>query len=123
MISLELAMKIHHRVAAASGGDFGLRDEGLLLGALAAPYQTFDGEPLYPTPIDRAVRLGSSVVRNHPFVDGNKRTGVILMLTLLAAEGALPDLSNEDVVNIGLGLASGSMTDDELAELIRSRLV
>lgn len=122
MISLELALKIHHRVALLSGGDEGVRDEGLLLGALAAPYQTFGGVELYPTPLEKAVRLGSSIIRNHPFVDGNKRTGVVLMLTLLAALGVTPRLENSDVVRIGLGIASGRMTDGELLSFLRERV-
>ncbi len=122
MIDLNLALEIHHRVAEISGGDVGVRDEGLLLGALAAPYQTFGGCELYPTPLDKAVRLGSSVIRNHPFVDGNKRTGVVLMLTLLRALGVKPTLTNDDVVKIGLGLASGEMTDGELHELLASKI-
>lgn len=122
MITLSLATQIHHRVAALSGGDVGIRDEGLLLGALAAPYQTFGGCELYPTPLDKAVRLGSSVIRNHPFVDGNKRTGVVLMLTLLRALGVKPALTNADVVKIGLGVASGEMSDAELHAFLASKI-
>ena len=122
MISLSAVLEIHRRIAALSGGDVGLRDEGLLLGALAAPYQTFGGAELYPTAVEKAVRLGSSVIRNHPFVDGNKRVGVVLMLTFLRINGLYPALDNADVVRIGLGVASGVMSDAELTELIRSRL-
>jgi death-on-curing protein len=61
----------------------GIRDEGLLQSAIQRPFQTFGGEDLYPTDYEKAAALGESLIENHPFVDGNKRTGYILMKALL----------------------------------------
>ncbi|MBI4313182.1 MAG: type II toxin-antitoxin system death-on-curing family toxin [Candidatus Omnitrophica bacterium] len=64
---------IYRRVIEEAGGDAGLRDEGLLRSALARPQATFDGQDLYPGIFEKAAALAESIVRNHPFVDGNKR--------------------------------------------------
>jgi len=77
---------LHCALIDAHGGDAGLRDEGLLDSALAAPFQTFDNKPLLPAIQQRAARLGYGIISNHPFVDGNKRTGAHVMLTMLANE-------------------------------------
>ncbi|WP_337665616.1 type II toxin-antitoxin system death-on-curing family toxin [Pseudoruminococcus massiliensis] len=60
---------------------------GLLESALEAPLQTFDGKDLYPALIQKATRLGHSIISNHPFIDGNKRIGIHTMLVFLAANG------------------------------------
>lgn len=78
-------LELQRQLIITSGGSPGLRDLGLLEAALSQPRQTFAGEDLYPTVIDKAACLGFSLVTNHPFVDGNKRIGhaateVMLML-------------------------------------------
>lgn len=67
------ALLVHRRVIEETGGSPGLRDEGLLQSALARPQATFSGQDLYPTLFEKAAALAESIVRNHPFVDGNKR--------------------------------------------------
>lgn len=64
---------IYRRVIEETGGDFGIRDEGLLRAALARPHASFGGKDLYPTFFEKAAALLESIVRNHPLVDGNKR--------------------------------------------------
>ena len=64
---------IYRRVIEDTGGDFGIRDEGLLRSALARPQTSFGGQDLYPTLFEKAAALLESIVRNHPFIDGNKR--------------------------------------------------
>lgn len=122
MISFDTAMKIHALVAERTGGAAGLRDRGLLEGALASPYQSFGGVELYPTPLHKAVHLGYSVITCHPFVDGNKRIGVVLMLTMLRAMGVSYSLSHDDVVYIGLGVASGALREDGLYEFMSAHI-
>ena len=75
---------LHKDVIAQSGGSSEIRDEGLLESALNAPCQTFSGMELYPTIVDKAARLGYSLIKNHAFVDGNKRIGAHAMLVFLA---------------------------------------
>lgn len=64
-----------------------MRDDGLLEAALAAPFQSYDGQPVYPALAGQAARLGFGLVQNQPFVDGNKRAGAHVMLVFLALNG------------------------------------
>ena len=87
ILSKEQVILLHESLIKAFGGHPGLRDEGLLDSALAAPFQSFSGESAYPSPQAKAARLGFGIIRNHPFVDGNKRTGTHVMLVFLALNG------------------------------------
>lgn len=78
------------------GGAAGVRDEGLLESAIARPYQTFDGAELYPTAIEKAAALAESLIINHPYVDGNKRTGFLAMFAMLELNG-FQLVANEEV--------------------------
>lgn len=77
--------------------------------ALNNAYSTFGGEELYKSKEEKAASLGFSLISNRAFVDGNKRIGVYVMLTFLEAEGISIDCSNDDVVELGLSVASGTM--------------
>ena len=83
---------LHEQLLQEFGGTPGVRDEGLLDSALAAPFQTFDGQSLYPSVQAKAAQLGFGLVCNHPFVDGNKRIGTHVMLVLSCAEWHRPFL-------------------------------
>ena len=78
---------LHEQLIAETGGSSGLRDEGMLDSALNAPFQTFGGEDIYPSLQQKAARLCFGLVKNHPFVDGNKRIGAHVMLVFLALNG------------------------------------
>lgn len=73
MISLKLAKELNEIIAKVSGGSAGIRDIRSLLSALNRPIQTFDGEDLYPTAIEKSAAIIESIIINHPFIDGNKR--------------------------------------------------
>jgi len=83
MIDLEFALKIHDRSINDYGGSQGIRDKGLLLAALAKPYATFDQQALYPSPTEKAAAVFESIIINHPFMDGNKRTAYVLLRATL----------------------------------------
>ena len=87
MITIALAERFHTRSIEEFGGGHGLRDKGALEAALARPYQTFGGEDLYPTVAGKAAALMEAIVIRHPWVDGNKRTGLGLALFLIARSG------------------------------------
>ena len=72
-LSVELIIRMHSQLVEQSGGLDGIRDANLLDSAVNAPFQTFDGKYLYPTLQFKASRLGFALVKNHPFIDGNKR--------------------------------------------------
>ncbi len=76
----ERVLLIYKYIISETGGSFGIRDEGLLESAIEAPYQTFDGKELYPTKIEKAARLGFSLIKNHPFTDGNRALDFILCI-------------------------------------------
>ncbi|WP_424961484.1 type II toxin-antitoxin system death-on-curing family toxin [Ekhidna sp.] len=82
MISEREVFEIHSILIERFGGSNGVRDSELLNAAINRPFQTFDGNELYPEPIDKAAAILESIVKNHPFVYGNKRTGYVPCSTI-----------------------------------------
>ena len=117
--SQEKVLLLHQLLIAETGGSPELRDINLLDSALEGVYQTFDGQELYSTKEEKGARLGYALISNHAFVDGNKRIGMYVMLTFLEVNGIHMDCTNEDVVEAGLGVASGTMKYDELLTWVR----
>lgn len=113
-LTIEKVMQLHTRLIRETGGADSVREMGLLESALASPFATFGGVELYPTLADKAARLGFSLVSNHPFVDGNKRIGVFAMLIFLQINGAELTAVNDDVIRLGLGVASGEMKYEDM---------
>ena len=108
-LSREKVLLLHQLITEETGGSIGIRDIDLLESAINNAYNTFGGEELYKTKEEKAASLGFSLISNHAFVDGNKRIGVYVMLTFLEAEGIKMDCSNDDVIDLGLSVASGKM--------------
>lgn len=113
-------VSMHSSLIAETGGSDGVRDDGMLQSAMNAPFQTFDGYDLYPTLLQKAARLGYSLVSNHPFVDGNKRIGIHAMLVFLLLNGVDIECTQDELISIGLALADGSMECDKLFEWLAS---
>lgn len=107
--SKEKVLLLHQYIAAETGGSVGVRDEGLLESALQSAFATFGGRELYPSKIDKAARIGASLVANHAFLDGNKRIGMYVILTFLETNGIRVSCTDEDLVQAALALASGTM--------------
>ncbi len=116
--SKEKVLLLHQLISEETGGEVGVRDVGLLESALQNVFATFDGEELYKTKEEKGARLGYSLISNHAFVDGNKRIGVYVMLTFLETNGIEISCTNEDVVKIGLGVASGKISYEQLLEWV-----
>ena len=121
-ITRENVLAIYNLLTETTGGTIGVRDEGLLVSALEAPYQTFDGVELFPTVLEKAVRLGYGLVSNHPFVDGNKRIGILVMLTFLELNGIALDFKDSAIVEMALGVASGTYKYEDLLQIVNDRL-
>lgn len=102
-----------------TGGSPGVINESLLDSAINNIWQTFDGIELYPTLEEKATRLVYSLVSNHSFRDGNKRIGILAMLTFLSVNGIEINCSDEEIVETGLTLASGLMDYDVLLAWLR----
>lgn len=117
-ISREKTLLLHKLLTDETGGDPGLRDASLLESAVESVYQTFGGQELYPTREEKGARLGYSLISNHAFVDGNKRIGMFVMMTFLEINGVRIAPAVEDVVRVGLAVASGEMKYDELLRWI-----
>jgi len=113
-ISSEKIKLLHQLMAEATGGSIGVRDEGLLNSAVESAFATFDGIELYPSKEEKAAKLGYSLVSNHAFVDGNKRIGVYVMISFLELNGIHIESSDEDVIVLGLGVADGSMSQEDV---------
>ena len=101
-----------------TGGSFGIRDEHLLDSALNGIFQTFDGKELYPTKEEKGAMLGYSLISNHAFVDGNKRIGVYVMLTFLEVNGIRIECTDNELIDLGLGVASGKIGYEEILDWI-----
>lgn len=99
-----------------------IRDLGILESAVAQPKMTFGGEDLYPTIIEKASALGFSLIKNHPFLDGNKRTGHAAMEIFLVLNGMEIDASIEEQERVVLLLASGDLGREEFTEWLRLNL-
>ena len=109
---------LHSALIREFGGIDGIRDEGLLESALAAPFQTFGGEPVYPSLQAKAAQLGFGLIRNHPFVDGNKRIGAHTMLVFLAVNGIELRYEPQDLIDIVLSVAAGQIDRQGLLQWI-----
>lgn len=121
-VSLEDALAIHKLSIRRYGGPEGVRDEGLLESALAQPQQTFGGVELYPSLEEKAARYAFGIVNNHPFADGNKRTGAAVMAVFLRANGARFKPRLIDMQDKVIALADGSLSFDELVDWIEKQL-
>ncbi len=112
--SKEKVLLLHKFIAQETGGSIGVRDEALLESALEAAFAGFGDKEFYPTKEEKGARLGYTLISNHAFVDGNKRIGMYVMLTFLEVNGIHMDCTNEEVTEMGLALANGSVGYEEL---------
>ena len=113
---------LHRDVIAQSGGSPEIRDEGLLESALNAPFQTFAGIELYPTIIDKAAQFGYRLIKNHAFVDGNKRIGTHVMLIFLMLNGIDVDYEDEELTRLILGVAAGEISSEQLLAWLQAHI-
>ncbi len=117
-LSKSQVLLIHDQLISETGGSSGLRDEGILDSALNAPFQTFSGEDVYPSLQQKAARLCFGLVKNHPFVDGNKRIGAHVMLVFLALNGIELQHSQTELSDVILQLAAGEIEATDLLHWI-----
>ncbi|MBA2333869.1 MAG: type II toxin-antitoxin system death-on-curing family toxin [Acidobacteriota bacterium] len=120
-IAYNSVLAMHKRQIAEHGGTDGLRDEGLLLSALARP----ENLEAYGENVDLAALAASyafGIAKNHPFLDGNKRTALVVAVTFLNLNGYDFDASSEETYTMFLGLAEGSISKDDLAVWFRNQL-
>ena len=113
-LNKEQVLLLHRLLIDQSGGSNGIRDERLLDSSLNAPFQTFNNEYVYKSIYIIASKLAYFLVDNHPFVDGNKRIGILVMITFLEINGIIVEASDQELIDLGIGLADKSISSDDL---------
>jgi death-on-curing protein len=122
--SVEAVKTIHAEVLAAHGGSAGLRDVALLESAVAAPQATMMGQPLFSDPVEVAAAYLFYLCRNHPFIDGNKRTALATCLVFLSENGLLPveTLDADAWEQLTLDVAASHLDREEATVRLRKLL-
>lgn len=121
-MSVDDVLLIHADQIARYGGESGLRDRGLLESAVAAPRASFGGALLHPDLVAQAAAYLFHIVRNHPFVDGNKRTGAAAALVFLLVNGVALQLDDHALVRLVRGVALGTVTKASVTRRLRAAL-
>ena len=116
----EQVLFIHARLIAETGGEHGVCDLGLLQSAVSRPQAVFDGNELYPDIYHKAAALLESLVNNHPFIDGNKRTGITAAAMFLKINDLTLIASNQQVESFVLSVASGEQAFDSIVEWLKT---
>lgn len=123
MITIEVLVTIHGILIKRYGGAPGIRDRGALESAVNRSYQTFDGEELYKTSAEKAAALIESIVKNHPFMDGNKRTGYAAMRILLRKGRKDIQATEEEKYEFVIKIAEGKSEFDDIKGWIEKKLI
>ncbi len=122
-LTLSEVIFLYHRVMEVSGGEEGIRDLGALQSALAQPRMTYGGEELYPSLAEKAGALVYSLVKNHAFVDGNKRIAHAAMEVFLMLNGYEVRATVEEQERVMRAVAAGEMRREELVKWIEAHMV
>lgn len=122
-LALGEVLELHRLLLEVSGGLAGVRDLGAIESAVAQPHATFEGQDLYPFLVARAAALGFSLVRNHGFLDGNKRVGHLAMSVFLSLNGQEIVASVDDQEATVTALAEGKLSREKLELWLVAHLV
>jgi death-on-curing protein len=115
----EQLLFLHSRLVEETGGEHGLRDTGMLLSALGRPQSTFDDHDLYPHLFQKTAALLDSLIRNHPFVDGNKRTAIAAAAIFLKLNGYQLRVADAEMVRFTLACAQSPVGLDEIRDWLQ----
>lgn len=111
---------LHQEIARQLGGEPRVRDIGLLESAVFRPQATFGGQDLYPDLFSKVAALGHSLIRNHPFVDGNKRAGYAAMRMMLKLNGLDLHASEDARFKFVVAIAAGEVSEQQIADWLRA---
>lgn len=120
MILLEDILNLHKLSIDTYGGSHGIRDSGLLESAIARPFQSFDRQDLYPSVFEKAVALAESLIINHPFVDGNKRTGTVAMIAFLRENNLSMTIDQEGLYDFIVSISTGEKKFEKIVDWLRA---
>jgi death-on-curing protein len=115
----EQVLFIHSRIIDETGGSHGVRDLGMLLSALGRPQAAYQQEDLYPDNFSKVAALMDSLVLNHPFIDGNKRTAITSVAMFLLINGYRLEVDNNELVHFSLACAQSQVSLDQIAAWFR----
>lgn len=122
-LTTENVIQIHFELVEATGGSQGLRDLGLLESAVTRPQATFEGKDLYPNPLLKASALVHSLLLNHMFVDGNKRTATVSMIEFLILNGKKIQAANKEIVDFALWIENKKPTIEQIAQWLEKHII
>ena len=120
MILVKEVELLHRILIDKFGGSHGIRDNAALESAIARPFQTFDGNDLYPSVLEKAASLIESILVNHPFIDGNKRTGYTVLRLYLIQNGLDIAASQENKYEFVINIASGTLKYEGILSWLKS---
>jgi death-on-curing protein len=123
MILIADILQVHQILIEKYGGGIGVRELGSLESAIARPFQTFDGEDLYETIFEKAAALGESIIINHPFIDGNKRTGFVSMIAVVEAAGYILNASEEEAYTFTIKISTGEIRFEQMVEWLKQNTI
>ena len=117
-ITLEQLITFHKKIINSTGGSDGIRDRSLLESAIFKAEQTFDGQDLYVGVVKKTSVIAFSLIKNHGFIDGNKRVGVAVLLLLLKINGLQIRYTQQELIEIGLKTAEGLLNEEDIESWI-----
>lgn len=121
-VTADDVIAIHSRIIQATGGIDGLRDRPGLEAAIAAPLQSFGGEDLFPTDVEKIARFGYGLASNHAFLDGNKRIGAMMVQLLLKWNGYRLRLEQGELADMFIAIADGTKSRDDLLRWLHTHI-
>lgn len=123
MILFEEVIAIHNLAIERFGGKSNIRDIPLLESALNRPFATFDGIDLYPSIIEKAAAIGESIIKNHPFHDGNKRIGFLILIAILNKNNFDISAKEDDIYDFIIAIAEGKLDFDAIVEWLKNNTI
>lgn len=115
----EEIVAFHYDQVTIHGGMQGIRDKHLLESAINMPQATFGGEYLYSTLFEMAAVYAHGIIKNHPFCDGNKRTGILSMMMFLQYNGVKIKFTQEEFYNLAIDIATSKLSIEEIAHILK----
>lgn len=119
LLTIEEIVFLHEKLIDKTGGSHGLRDKGLLESAVYSAEISFGDVEQYPSVEEKSARLMFALTANHAFIDGNKRIGVLVMLTTLSLNGIRLTYTQKELIDLSLSLADGKQKYEEVLNWIR----
>lgn len=119
ILTAEEIKNLHSLMMLKTGGADGVRNEELLQSAVASAFDSYFGVEKYPSLEEKVARLCYGIISNHPFVDGNKRTGIYAMLVMLDVNGVKLSFSHKEIIDLGLNVASGEWGYEEILRVVK----